>query len=270
MAKIAEGSPEWFKVRRCAIADYIRASDAIGVAASSIHRILDDWETMDDEIKRALFHSAVIHFARPFSDRRDYGGSKLKRRAGFDRELHDHLIDLRHDLVAHHNNDVLRSWVGHLKFELPHNGTQYTAIVATGAVVKALHTIKDKSVAERYASHITTCMLFFQETAGRELAAIHEMKLRFPAAVDDARLGAFQPVPIEQQVTMTPLPGMLQYGSSQIPEPRFPLPQDSYNYRTTVMEFARTRVEIETPLGPILIEISDPPTPDRSAGPDDA
>jgi hypothetical protein len=270
MAKTAEGSPEWFRVRQRATADYIRASDAIGVAASSIKRILHDWQTMDDELKSALFHSAVIHFARPFSYRRDYGGNDLKHRAGFDQELHGHLIDLRNSLVAHHENDVLRAWVGHQNYDLTHNGIRYTALIATGAVVKALHTIREKSVAERYSSHITACMLFFREAAGRELSAIHEMALRFPAAADaGSGVVQVQPVPIERQVMTTQVPSMVNFGSSRIPEPQFPLPLDSYQYRTAAMEFYRTKIEIETPSGTALIELSDRPTTDASPSTDD-
>jgi hypothetical protein len=275
MAKITEGSPEWFEVRRRITADYIRASDAIGVAASSIRRILHDWQTMDDELKSALFHSAVIHFARPFSYKRDYGGDGLKHRAGFDQELHGHLIDLRHSLVAHHDNDVLRAWVGHQNFDLAHNGIQYTVMVSTCAAVKALHTIQEKSVAERYLSHIMACEAFFQEAARRELSAIHEMALRFPAAVD-AGTGEVQPIPIEQQVTTTQVPSMVNFGPSGIPEPqfplpRFPLPQGSYQYRTAAMTFFRTgKIEIETPSGTALIEISDRPTADAAPSTDDA
>jgi hypothetical protein len=30
--------------------------------------------TLDDELKSALFHSAIVHFARPFYKQRHYGG----------------------------------------------------------------------------------------------------------------------------------------------------------------------------------------------------
>jgi hypothetical protein len=273
MAKVTEGSPEWFGVRRRITANHIRALDAIEVAASLIKRILHEWQTMDDELKSALFHSAVIHFARPFSYKRDYGGDGLKHHAGFDQELHGHLIGLRHSLVAHHDNDVLRAWVGHQKLDLTLNGTQYTAMIATCAAVKALHTIQNKSVAERYSSHITACVAFFREVAERELSAIHEMALRFPAAVD-AGSGAVQPIPIKQQVTTTQVPSMINLGASRIPEPQFPLPQfllpqDSYLYRTAAMTHFRTgKIEIETPSGKALLELSDHPLPDSSTSTD--
>ena len=205
MAKITEGSLEWFRVRRRVAADYIRALDAIEAAGASIKRILNEWQTLDDELKSALLHSAVIHYTRPFTYKPDYGGKRLKHHAGFDKELHGHLIDLRNSLVAHHDNDVLRAWVGHQYYDLTLSGTQYTAMIATCAVVKALHTIHDRSVAERYASHITACVTFFRRIAEDELSAIHEMALRLPETANEAntRSGTVEPVPIKQQVTTT-------------------------------------------------------------------
>jgi hypothetical protein len=271
MPQVTAGSPKWFGARRRVAANYIRAVDALEAAGSSIRRILHEWLAMDDELKSALFYSAVIHFARPFSYKRDYGGDGLKRHAGFDQELHNHLIDLRHSLVAHHDNDVLRAWVGHQHYNLTLSGAQYTGMIATCAVVKVLHTVQAKSVAERYASHIAACVTFFRRIAEDELSAIHEMALRFPGAAEvNAGSGAVEPVPIKQQVTTTRVPSMINLGSSRIPEPQFPLPQfpmpqDSYLYRTVAMTHFRTgKIEIDTPSGKVLLELSDRPLPDGS------
>ena len=125
MAKLADGSREWFRVRQRQVADYVRALDALEIAVASTTRMIGQWEVLDDELKSALFHSALIHYARPFTDRREYGGKELRRQAGFDEELHGHLIDLRHWLVAHHDNDVLRALVGDQNVDLTHDGARF-------------------------------------------------------------------------------------------------------------------------------------------------
>jgi hypothetical protein len=230
---------------------------------------------LDDVLKSALLHSAVIHYTRPFNSKRDYGGNKLKQHAGFDRELHDHLFDLRNSLVAHHDNDVLRAWVGHQYYDLTLSAAHYTGMIATCAVAKALHTIQDRSVAERYASHITACVTFFQRKAEDAVAAIHKMALRFPEAAEaNTGSGAGEPVPVKQQVTTTQVPSMIYLGSSRIPEPQFPMPQfpmpqGSYLYRTVAATHFRSgKIEIDTPAGKVLLELSDCPTPDGSPSTD--
>jgi hypothetical protein len=103
------------------------------------------------------------------------------------------------------------------------------------------------------------------------------MALRFPEATKaNTGSGVGEPVPIREQVTTTQVPSMINFGSSRIPEPQFPMPQspmpqDSYLYRTVGVTYVRTgKIEIDTPTGKVLLELSDSPTPDGSLSTDDA
>jgi hypothetical protein len=175
--KIISGDPEWFRTRRLAAANCLRALDNVSQAAIAIDRILADWKKLDTELKSALLYSSVIHYARPFCYRKDYGGKKLRSRPGFDSELHEHLVNLRNELIAHQDNETLRAIVGHGYCDLALSGTTTTALISTQCVVKALHRINNVDVAKRYASHFASCIAGFQEMMNEHLEAIHDMAL---------------------------------------------------------------------------------------------
>ena len=48
MAQMAEGSPEWFRIRRSVAAGYVRALDSMEQAAAAIDGLLRDWDILDD------------------------------------------------------------------------------------------------------------------------------------------------------------------------------------------------------------------------------
>jgi hypothetical protein len=262
MAKIVEGSPEWFRRRRRVAADYVRALDSIEEAAAAIDRLLRDWDILDDQLKSSLLHSAVMHYARPFSDKHDYGGKALHRHPSFDVGLHVHLLKLRNNLIAHHKNETLRAQVGHGYAELNLSGTLTSALISTHCVVKALHSIENRTVAERYAQHLTVCVECLKQIATKHLEAIHNVALTVPNnAMAETDTLATSEVPIEQSVFGARIPAVLEMGAARIPNPTFPLRQDAYKYRLYAStHFRQGTYEIETPLGKAVITLSDLPS----------
>ena len=77
MPKLTEGSPAWFRRCRRQANDDLRAQDCIAQADRMIDLMLRDWDTLDSDLKAALHSGAVIHYARPFSYKPDYGGKAL-------------------------------------------------------------------------------------------------------------------------------------------------------------------------------------------------
>jgi len=261
MSQIVEGSPEWFRRRRRVAADYVRALDSIEQAAAGIERLVRDWDTLDDQLKSSLLHSVVMHYARPFSFKRDYGGKRLHHDPSFDVELHAHLLSLRHNLIAHHRNETLRAQVGHGYAELNLSGTITSALFSTHCVVKALHSIENKSVAERYALHMTVCVESLKQIAAEHLEAIHKVALTVPDnASADMDTSASTEMPIEQSVFRARIPTVLEMGAARIPNPTFPLPPNAYKYRLSqITHFRQGTYEIQTPLGKAVITLSELP-----------
>jgi hypothetical protein len=261
--KPCEGSPEWFRLRREVAANYLRALDSTEQAGLAIDRMLRDWNQLDDDLKCALLYSAIIHYARPFCFKKDFGGKRLHKTAGFDSELHEHLINLRNNFIGHQNTQALRAIVGHGYADINLSGTATTVLIATHCVVKALHNIENRQVAERYANHIRNCNAFLRQLTNKHLETLHDMALRFPenAAADTNTLLSNQ-LPIEQSVFQTRVPTALETGAQRIPNPAFPLPGDAYKYRVAGMTHFRVgRYEIQTPLGTAIIELNDQPFP---------
>jgi hypothetical protein len=261
MKQSAEGWPTWFRTRRRAAADYVRALDSIEQAAAAIERILRDWSILDDQLKSSLLHSAVIDYARPFSFKPNYGGRRLHRHPLFDLELHGHLLELRNKLIAHHVNETLRAQVGHGYAELSVSGSRTTVLIATHCVVKALHSIENRTVAERYARHLAVCVDCLRQIAGERLEAIHNTALQLPGeAAADMDRSASSNLTVEQAVFRTRIPSVLEIGAERIPNPVFALPPDAYKYRiAAITHFRIGTYEIETPEGQVVIKLSDLP-----------
>jgi hypothetical protein len=235
--------------------------DSIEQGAAAIERMLRDWKTLDDQLRSALLHSAVIHYARPFSFKPDYCGNRLHNHRRFDSDLHTHLLELRHNLIAHHRNETLRAQVGHGYSELNLSGTKTTVLISTHCVVKALHCIENRTVAEGLSRHLAACVECLKQIAADHLAAIHDMALEVPEnASADADTSASSGIPIEQSVFCTRIPTVLEMGAARIPDPVFPLPPDAYKYRlAAITHFRKGTYKIATPLGEATIELNDLP-----------
>jgi hypothetical protein len=225
---------------------------------------LQDWDHLDDELKSALLYSAIIHYARPFCFKKNYGGKKLRNSVGFDAELHEHLVNLRNELIAHQDNETLKAIVGHGYCDLALSGTTTTALISTQCAVKALHRINNKDVARRYTSHLESCISSLQEIMNNHLEEIHDMALKYSENADaDTQTLASDRLPIEEAILRAPVPTALEARAARILHPPFPLPTDAYQYRVaSVTHFRTGKHEIQTPLGTAIIELSDQPFPE--------
>ncbi len=118
MPALQEGTQVWLDRLYDVASQEVRALIQIDQAERHIGKLLDGWDTLDEDIKSALFTSVVIHYARPFTSnetkegKRKYPVSQFKGVPKFDRQLHDHLCDLRDKLVAHQDGTLLKAQIG--------------------------------------------------------------------------------------------------------------------------------------------------------------
>jgi hypothetical protein len=127
--------------------------------------------------------------------------------------------------------------------------------------VKALHSIENRAVAQRYAKHLAVCVECLKQIAAERLETIHQVALTVPnnatADTDTSTLGELT---IEQSVFRAQIPTVLETGTERIPNPIFPLPSNAYEYRVSELTYFRQGTyEIETPLGKVVITLRDLP-----------
>jgi hypothetical protein len=85
----------------------IKAVQNFRAAKLAIARLLESVESQDDLALQSIFHYAVIKYAKPFTPTRTdtskvrYDVDHLRTQEGFDPNLHDDLIALRNELIAH-------------------------------------------------------------------------------------------------------------------------------------------------------------------------
>src|ERR1700722_5351001 len=110
-----KGSVEWFEHSRRRCVDHLRSLLSIQMARNSANAILQQWTSQSAENNSALHSSCVIAYARPFTNAATKNGNiqyptkKLMKAPGFDKELHFHILDLRHRLVAHSDYGIFPS-----------------------------------------------------------------------------------------------------------------------------------------------------------------
>jgi len=100
---LKEGTAEWFKARKRELLAHIRALDDFSNVHGLATRLVENvGEEIDDteQLRGALFMSAVVTYARPFlKTKNKYGETsgaypirRLKDDGRFDAKLHEHLM----------------------------------------------------------------------------------------------------------------------------------------------------------------------------------
>jgi len=137
--------------------DHLRALLSIKMARSNVADILRNWDSQTSDIKSALHSACVISYARPFTHsatskgKITYPAQQLVRTAGFDAELHKHVLDLRNKIIAHGDYGVFPSTMNVQTIgddRLP---------IALGINVKGMFGIASRDLALRYENHLSIC-----------------------------------------------------------------------------------------------------------------
>jgi hypothetical protein len=160
---VNKGSVEWFEHSRRRCVDHLRALLSIQMARNSANAILQQWTSQSAENNSALHSSCVIAYARPFTNAATKNGNiqyptkNLMRASGFDKELHFHILDLRHRLIAHSDYGIFPSTM-----YLQTIGDDRLP-VTLGINVKGIFGIESHDLALRYARHLSICAMVVEQ-----------------------------------------------------------------------------------------------------------
>lgn len=117
-ARETQGTVDWFKAHKRELLGHVRAlDDFTNVHALATRLVENVGEEIDstEQLKGALFMSAVVTYARPFlRTKNKYGEASgaypirhLKDDGRFDVKLHEHLLHVRNKLIAHDDGEQL-------------------------------------------------------------------------------------------------------------------------------------------------------------------
>jgi hypothetical protein len=158
MKKVSDkGTVEWFELSRMRCVDHLRALLSIKTARDSATAILRDWGSQSVETNSALHSACVIAYARPFTSASTKNGKvtyptkSLMAAAGFDKELHIHILDLRNQIIAHGDYGIFPSTM-----YLQTVGDEQLAL-SLGVNVKGIFGIESRDLASRYEKHLSIC-----------------------------------------------------------------------------------------------------------------
>lgn len=174
-------------------------------------------------LRSALHSAAVTAYAQAFTDARTrdgavrYRAGPLKKAPGFDTKLHDDLMELRNELIAHADYAKLPPAMDMQRIgDLP---------VAMTVKVKRLGGVRSLPLAERYRRHFRACITAIETMLDQELRELaDEARKHFgafnathnvpEAAVDLKHTEKFEDLP----------PGL------EVREPTFKDDLDGYDY----------------------------------------
>lgn len=141
---------------------FAKAYQNVQGSSKAMARFAADLAVGDETVLAALFCHAVVRYAKPFVETQTATGRKrrlkardLARREGFDRAMHEHLLELRHTLIAHDDLASINPRVFKATLEEKASGARVTAAVQVASKTLA-YPDEIKSV-ERLARHIASC-----------------------------------------------------------------------------------------------------------------
>jgi len=184
------GTTEWFEIARRDIVDSVRAVQSMAMARTSVIALAEKFEQLDMTVHQALLNNLVINYCRPFVSNRAKDGAtrtyplRLVAGAdGFDRDIHAQLLELRHKMVAHSDDDYLDArFTGEAvvisKSDDPSSARKVP--VRVGAITIALWGLSDKAVAERYRAHVAAAVGAAEQRIHARLKDFFEAAVEFP------------------------------------------------------------------------------------------
>lgn len=246
MTIFKEGTKEWLADLNNKLSHHICAFDPIYQAYQQMKKWYDEWDTLDELTKSALFTSIIIHYSRPFTLNRiahgkhQYKTTYLKKAPGFDAELHKHIMnDIRDQIVAHHDRRALKTRIGHLinvvRVKLDNSQFDDWRIpLRTFAISKGVRFITSKEHAKRYLDHLTVCVNAIATHAYQLLGEINSSAQKYPD---------IQPRDWESPKIMTPengemlLPDADNIEGVKAKAPKLSISEELYAWRDTTLTY---------------------------------
>ncbi len=177
----------------------------------------------------------MISYARPFSANRETGGNDVKYQMahlknvnGFDRSLHNHLLDLRHKMIAHHDSEYLAAKL--LSNLIVTGGIDF--LVGVSVHVKSLYSIEDRQIPEQYAVHFDAVISAIYAAMRRDLGMYFQAGQQWigvlkSTAQSSHETGEFTVGPGEQCA----VPNSLGIELGRLPAPALRISSNGYSYR---------------------------------------
>ena len=178
--EIKFGTAPWFETKRRQCVDHLRAYLSIDTARQYADFISKNWQAGNELLIGGLHSAAVVAYCRPFTEnktkagRRYYPDKKIRKCDGFDPDLHSHILELRHKLIAHADYGVLQSTM------FMHMIGDERRPVDFGINVAMLHGIKNRELVERYQSHFNACVRHIVATQNLEMKELAKGIEQYP------------------------------------------------------------------------------------------
>jgi hypothetical protein len=217
-----KGSEAWFEAVRRRSVDHLRAYESVRMADSYMAELLGHQDP-SPVLRSALHSAAVTAYAQAFTEARTGDGTvqyktrALRKAVGFDKQLHDHLMELRNELIAHADYaklppamDMRR--IGDLDVELT-------------VKVKRLVGVRSRPLVERYRRHFQACIVTIEALLVEQLRELVAEARRRPAAFNATHNVPEVAVSLNKTGQFEDLPPGVQ-----VPEPTFSGDLDGYDY----------------------------------------
>lgn len=247
-----EGTKDWKKSLSNDVARHARAFDQIAFSLGLAERLRVEFDSSDIVMKSVLFVSMIIHYARPFTKNKGnnsrYWVEDMIGHDSFSIDVHNRLMQLRDQLVAHQDGTILKALVGHVhlsRVPIGSEGSKPASPVRSYVVTQALMNVADKERFTEIYNQISTACEAVDLNVKAALAKLNDAEVRFPDTQPDD-MAAYGDISVEvpalTEVNIPifyPLPGVPQV-----------LPKgDGYHWRYRTLWHALESIEEESPTG---------------------
>jgi hypothetical protein len=235
--------------RRCN--QHYRALGSIGMAHNYAVRLCEAWDALDEVIKSALHVAAVVAYTRPFTaaitktGKLQYPVRDLKREPGFDTGLHDHLLVLRDQLIAHSDYTLLRSTMFFQQI-----GDEGNVLpLAIGMNVKRLIGVENRELAQKYEKHFSLCAKRIARTFEAEFVQFARLVRDHPEYFDQTKTLPTEKIELSQSPNLQLMRGP-SGSAGDVEEPEFAPQFAGYKYQKLTYQ----RSLVKSGLYPVRID----------------
>ncbi|MGH7216203.1 MAG: hypothetical protein ACREIG_03085, partial [Nitrospiraceae bacterium] len=167
--------------QRCRIACQIgiKAYQSLFGATSGFERLTKLVDSEDHLLLSALFHMAVIKYAKPFIHKPvAYPIKHLKSLPGFSVKVHEHLIKVRHTLIAHDDFEQIEPRILSFGINPQTQGVNIPTSIVVGN--KSISRPADLQSVETFKQHTDHAITGVQKKLFDDMAKLREVIIMHP------------------------------------------------------------------------------------------
>jgi hypothetical protein len=215
----------------------MRALLSIKMAKDNLGNLLRNWNALPSGVKGALHSAAVISYARVFVHsatnvgKITYPSRQLTKAAGFDMELHNHILELRNQIIAHGDYGMFPSTM-----YVQTMGDERIPVVL-GINVRGMFGIASRELALRYDKHLSFCDEKLEHLLGLECAELTAEAKLHPRAFSESHNIPEEHQAISLGADTKDFPGPIGPAAT-VENPAFPDGLSDYDYMTLTHQVA--------------------------------